>query len=88
MLGMQNLSGNYHHVCSSLSLPTEKLKVVQNKIEYLPEACMINWSHVNYAFPIHLASRRDLGKFLLTGDYHVLNHQTIPEWCPTSYIQS
>ena len=69
-------------------LSPDKLEVVGNEIEYLPEAGIITRSNSNYASPLHLVPKKDSGKFQLVGDYRNLNRQTVPDLYPTPSVHS
>ena len=44
-------------------LPSDKLEVVRNEIEYVLEAGIISRSNSNYASTLHLVPKKDSGKF-------------------------
>ena len=54
-------------------LTPEKLRIIQEEINFMLKAGCITRSSSEYSSPIHLVPKKETGKFRLNGDYRALN---------------
>ena len=66
------------YVCSKVRrLSPEKLDVLKSELQKLLDLGFIEPTESPYASPVHLVSKKNPGEFRITGDFRLLNEQTI-----------
>ena len=91
-----------HHIrtvgppdCSKVRrLSPEKLDILKSELQKLLDLRVIEPTESPYASPVHLVPKKNPGEFRITGDFRLLNEQTIADkyslslllWTSTSHI--
>ena len=74
-------------VCSKVRrLSPEKLDVLKSELQKLLNLGVIEQTESPYASPVHLVPKKNPVEFRITGDFRLLNEQTIADKCSISLL--